>query len=80
MDQGHIVVIREDQDSNPGPHVNAGTERVQKRVSDTLDLGLQATVSHLICCWELNSEPLQEQRALLATKLSLQLLAFHFKT
>lgn len=64
---------------NLGPHVSAGTKRVQKRVSDTLDLGLQATVSHLVWCWELNSEPLQEQQALLATRLSLQLLAFHLK-
>lgn len=73
MGQGHIVAKWGDRDLKPGPHVSAGPERVQKYVLDTLDLGLQATVSHLVWCWELNSEPLQEQQALLATKLSISL-------
>lgn len=78
MGQGHTVVKWRGRGS--GHHVSAGTERVQKRLSDTLDLELQVTVSCLVWCWELNSRPLQEQWALLATKLSLQLLVFHFKT
>lgn len=44
--------------------VNAGAHRVQKKVSDSLELELQAVVSHQYRCWELKVGPLQDQHVL----------------
>lgn len=39
-------------------------QRVQKKVSDSLELELQAVVSHQYRCWELKVGPLQDQHVL----------------
>lgn len=41
--------------------VNAGAHRAQKKVSDSMELELQAVVSHQYRCWELKEGPLQDQ-------------------
>lgn len=45
---------------------------VQKRVVDPLELEVQMLTSHPIRRWELNSDPLQGQKALLTFEPSLQ--------
>lgn len=58
-------------------YVSAGDHEGQRRMSDHLELDLQAIVSHpMRCnCWELDSSPLREQYAVL-TELTIFLKDF----
>lgn len=51
-------------------HVSAGASRIQKSVSDPLELELQVVLS--LSMWKPNSDPLQEPFLLLTAKASLQ--------
>jgi hypothetical protein len=59
-------------------HLCVSVHRGQKKVLNFVQLELQAIMSSLCGCWELNSSPVAEQQTLWTSKSSLQPSTYFF--